>query len=351
MTDPTPPPAVIETFDLDPASIETLPGGLINLSFGVVRRDGSRCVLQRLHRIFSPEVDEDLDAVTRHLSGKGLATPRLIRTDAGDAHVSVDGRIWRLLTRIEGDTRDRVQADSEATEAGRVLGRFHAALADFDQPLRSTRPRVHDLGRHLEALRQTLNEKSSHAAHGDVALLAERIFDLAGDLDALPEQPDRLVHGDPKISNVVFDRNRGVCLVDLDTIARMPVAFELGDALRSWCNPAGEDSPAAALSIERVRLALEGYRSAAPRLLSAGEWQAIPNATLAIAIELAARFAADAVNESYFSWNRQRFASASAHNLVRAGAQLALAESIQIAMPALHELAGRAAARSTALEP
>ncbi|HUF73178.1 MAG TPA: phosphotransferase [Gammaproteobacteria bacterium] len=342
MTDQTPPPAVVEAYDLDPASIETLGGGLINLSFGVVRPDGSRCVLQRLNRIFPPEVDDDLDAVTRHLSGKGLATPRLIRTGGDDRHISVDGAIWRLLTRIEGETRETVGAEAQAAEAGRVLGEFHLALADFDQPLCSTRPRVHDIGRHLAALRRALDEHASHPAHRDVVGLAATIFDLAGRLDPLPAEPERVVHGDPKISNVVFRNGLGICLVDLDTIARMPVAFELGDALRSWCNPAGEDSPEALLSIERFRLALEGYLAGAPGLLGPDEWRAIPNATLAIAIELAARFAADALNENYFSWDRERFATASAHNRARAAAQLALAESVRRAMPSLSALVAAA---------
>jgi Ser/Thr protein kinase RdoA (MazF antagonist) len=330
-----PPTGVLDAYDLDPASTEILAGGLINLSFGVVRRDGSRCVLQRLSPIFGPEVDEDLDAVTQHLLGKGLATPRLIRTAAGDPHVDVDGRIWRLLTRIEGETRETVGADAEAAEAGRVLGEFHRALADFDAPLSSTRPRVHDLGRHVAALGRALDAHEPHAARREVGTLAATIFELAAKLGPLPEAPERIVHGDPKISNVVFSRGRGVCLVDLDTIARMPVAFELGDALRSWCNRAGEDSPDAAISIGAFRRALEGYRAGASGLLGPDEWRAIPNATLAIAIELAARFAADALNESYFAWDRRRFASASAHNLARAASQLRLAEDVARRLPVL----------------
>ena len=47
-----------------------------------------------------------------------------------------------------------------------------------------------------------------------------------------------------------------------------------------------------------------------------------------ITLELAARFCADALEESYFGWNKEVFSSASAHNLHRAKIQLGLARSV-----------------------
>jgi Ser/Thr protein kinase RdoA (MazF antagonist) len=333
--DTQPPQTVLEQFDLDPATTEPLTGGLINLSFAARRRDGSDCVLQRVNAIFPPEIHDDIDAVTRHLQAKGLTTPMLLRAGDNRHHLVHDGAVWRLLTRVPGNTREALTTDSEASEAGRVLGSFHAALADFEQPLANKRPGVHDLARHLENLRRTLSANALHPARATVAPLAEQIYALAGAHGPLPPLPARLVHGDPKISNVIFDQGRGVCLVDLDTLTRMPVALELGDALRSWCNLAAEDSPAATFSTDRFEAALAGYRQGAAGLLTREEWQAVPQATLVIAIELAARFAADALNESYFAWDRQRFASASEHNRARAAAQLGLARTIEQALPAL----------------
>ena len=62
--------------------------------------------------------------------------------------------------------------------------------------------------------------------------------------------------------------------------------------------------------------------------LTEAEWRAFPAATLRIAVELAARFCADALEERYFGWDRERFGSASEHNQARAQSQLHLAESI-----------------------
>jgi Ser/Thr protein kinase RdoA (MazF antagonist) len=220
-------------------------------------------------------------------------------------------------------------------EAGRALGRFHAAAADFAAPLASSRPPVHNLPRHLGNLRRALDAHGAHAAHAEVEDEAMRILALADAVGDRPALPARLVHGDPKISNVIFAGGRAVGLVDLDTLTRMPAPLELGDALRSWCNLAAEDAPDARFSVERFGLALAGFRDGAGPLLESAEWRAVPVATLSIAVELAARFAADALTESYFGWDRARFATASAHNLARTRAQLALAAGIHEALPDL----------------
>ena len=153
---------------------------------------------------------------------------------------------------------------------------------------------------------------------------------MARQLPELPVSRERIVHGDPKISNFIFDPDtgEGVGLVDLDTVASMPIVLELGDALRSWCNPLGEDTRETTFSAPLFRAALGGYSRAAPDLLSAEEWRSLPDAALTIALELAARFAADALQENYFGWDPARFESASDHNQVRAAGQLRLADKI-----------------------
>ena len=54
-------------------------------------------------------------------------------------------------------------------------------------------------------------------------------------------------------------------------------------------------------------------------------------------MELAARFCADALHESYFGWNRARYDSASAHNQARVHGQLKLAAGIRAELAALED--------------
>ena len=141
---------------------------------------------------------------------------------------------------------------------------------------------------------------------------------------------DRIVHGDPKISNMLFNsaNGSGVCMVDLDTVAKMPLALEMGDAFRSWCNPTGEDSTSGQFSLELFAGAVQGYAERAAGMLTADEWQCFVGATRTILVELAARFCTDALNESYFGWDRSKYSSASEHNQVRSRGQLTVYESL-----------------------
>jgi len=343
----TVPVHVLSEFDLDPDTLERVTSGHINATWLATRRDGRRVVLQRVNPIFPPSVNADIEAVSRHLAARGLVTPRLLPPASGGLALVTDDGVWRVLTRIEGIAPETVESDAQAREAARLLGRFHAALVDLEREPGSARLGVHDLDRHLTTLRAALGEHAAHAEIGRVAPLAERVLELAARLPPLPPSTARIVHGDPKISNVLFEPASGaaVCLIDLDTLARMPVALELGDAFRSWCNPRAEDAPDSMLALERFAAAVAGYGEGAPGLLDAAEWRAVPAAVERIAVGLAARFCADALNERYFGWDETRFASASAHNQARTRGQLALAESVAAAREAMLGIVARESRR------
>jgi hypothetical protein len=142
----------------------------------------------------------------------------------------------------------------------------------------------------------------------------------------MPRTERRHVHGDLKISNLIFRRAplAGICLVDLDTVSRGTIAFELGDAMRSWCNPAGEDVTSVRFELPTFVAAMRGFRAEADAIVSPDERASVVVGLETVCIELAARFAVDVFDDSYFGWDPARFSSRRAHNLVRARGQLAL---------------------------
>lgn len=330
------------------AELTPITTGLINATFRIDSPAGT-FALQRLSPIFGREVHDDIEAVTGHLEARGLLTPRLVRTaDGALDHDDGDG-VWRVLTWIDGQCVDRLTSDAQACSAGALLGRFHAALADLEHAFVHRRIGVHDTAAHLGRLRAALRDHAEHPEYDRVAPLGEAILREAETLPTLPLQPERVVHGDPKVNNLLFDRNgRGVALVDLDTVARMPLVLELGDAFRSWCNPSGEDATEARFATGRFEAALDGYFSSARAMITEPERAGLVGGTRTIMVELAARFCWDALEDRYFGWDRARFPSRSAHNQVRARGQLALARALAEAEDEAEAAVARAWTRALA---
>ena len=145
--------AVLDAFDLAPAPLERATSGLINATWYVRSRAGTPLVLQRVNPIFPAEVNRDIDVVTRHLAAKGLATPLLVPRRDGALWLEHAG-VWRVLTRIDGTSRDSLGSADEARETGRVLAEFHRAVGDLDHQFKNARLGVHDTARHLQNLRE-----------------------------------------------------------------------------------------------------------------------------------------------------------------------------------------------------
>lgn len=339
----------LAAFGLESARVEPIPVGLIHQSFAVTDA-GVEYVLQRVSDIFDPAIHENIDAVTRRLEAFGLHTLRLVPTRDGELHADLGpaGR-WRLLTRVPGVGFDRCASPGQAAAASELVARFHGALWDFGFELRPMGMAWHDTSAHLRALGEAVAECGGHPLHGEVAALAQGIDAAFAELPPAPDVPLRIIHGDLKFNNVLFAgaegaaAERAVAVIDLDTLVRLPLWMELGDAWRSWCNRAGEDEPEAEFDRELFRVALGAYVESGAVTLDAGERASLGEAVERMALELAARFAADALRESYFGWDADRFASCGHHNLVRAKGQLDVARQSRAASVAL--FGGGAASR------
>ncbi len=309
--------------------------GLINRSYLLSREDGARAVLQAVSPIFSPAIHGNIVAVTERLAAAGLVTPRLLPARDGRPYlIAPGGTVWRLQTHIDGVAYDVVGGAAQAGAAGALVGRFHAAVEDLDHAFTGLRVGVHDTPRHLARLDEAVAGHAGHRLAGEVRPLAQAISAGAGALPPLPALPPRVCHGDLKFNNILFagtrppDDARAVALIDLDTVGPLPLAYELGDAWRSWCNRAGEDDVNAALDLQIMSASLDGYRAGLGRALGADERRALVLGVEWVSLELAARFAADALAESYFGWNASRFPGRGEHNLVRARGQWSLHQAL-----------------------
>jgi Ser/Thr protein kinase RdoA (MazF antagonist) len=325
------------------AEIAELPGGLINATYVVRLAGAPHAVVQRMHPIFAPEVNLDIAAVTTHLAARGLTTPRLLATLDGRAWHDHEGRAWRALSWVEGITVHAVPDPAWAEAGGRLVGEFHRAVADLAHDYASSRE-GHDMAARLGRLAEHVaapgepamdrgGDPAAAAAVREAVELGREILDAARDLPAMPDVPRRHCHGDLKISNLLFADApvRGVCVVDLDTLGLSTMAFEIGDAMRSWCNPHKEDAGRVTFDLSTFAAAIRGFRAVADPILGDDERTAIVVGLETVCLELAARFTTDVFRDDYFGWDPARFPSRRAHNLVRARGQLALGRAVRAA--------------------
>ncbi len=353
------PDAVLETaarFRLGgaPTAAHELRSGHINDSYVVSSRGGRRGLLQRIneHVFTEPRrLMDNVERITRHLArslGPGSRRHRLTLIPADDGRTWVEiqsgsegsgaGGCWRMYELIE-DVTTEVTASStdQVFRAAHAYGRFQGMLADLPPPpLFETIPRFHDTVSRFEALDRVLCAEPAdpgaarrrEQARAELQAAASH-RGLAGRLIEAAAQgvPQRIVHNDCKISNVLFDRQSGeaLCVVDLDTAMPGLAAFDFGDMARSMAHRGDEDAPDPAgveVDLELFTALASGYLDGA-RFLTAGERQSLVDGALVLTLEQAVRFLTDHLQgDIYFRVER------TGQNLDRCRVQFALLESL-----------------------
>jgi Ser/Thr protein kinase RdoA (MazF antagonist) len=330
------PEAVRQAFpqlDRGPIGLRPLSGGLLHQSFHL-RVGDVEYVLQRVSDVFAPEIHDNIQAVTAHLAAHGLPAAPLLPTRQGELSVELGalGR-WRLMPHLGGVAFDTLQSTEQARSAGALVGRFHAALRDFRAPLAPMGIPYRDTSRVLRTLRAALESHRSHRLAAEVTPLGIRVLEAFESIGSAPDVPLRVIHGDLKLSNLLFEsaegpgRERAFALVDLDTLMQGTLWMELGDAWRSWCNPAGEDAAEVGFEMDFFEASVRGFREGHADVLSQGECDSLDTAPERLALELCARFVTDALEECYFGWDSARFPGRGEHNARRAFGQWRLYES------------------------
>lgn len=319
---------IVERFPVgDIHSIMEIKSGWMHSTYAVETSQG-KYVLQRLHRKLSTaEIITDYEAVTAHLHLRSIKAPRLVRT-VTDHQVAIDdeGRWWRLSTWVEGHTRMQVRSAQEAEEGARALARFHKAMADTNHQFGSQHP-LHDTPAHLARLRSSV-ANPEHRNH--LSTIADEVDFILSTLPSLvlPDSlPQRVVHGDPKISNVLFKEDKAVGLIDLDTCNRHTILVDLGDATRSWCRDGHEDEEQH-FQIDRFEAILRGYAEEGPPL-DAQEKSWLGRSGRVITMELASRFARDVLEDDYFAFDAERYSDRRSHNRARTRGMLFMASDME----------------------
>lgn len=293
-------------------SAEPLAGGHINASYRVTFATPSgtaSALLQRLNTAVFARPDHVMENVARvcdHLRSRvapsseargdaaapgrpgsggsgaaGAIVPGLLRTRDGRTHyTAADGAVWRAFEFVE-TTYTLLTADTpdQARRAAAAFGRFQKLLSDLPPPrLRETIPQFHYTPSRYQAFEAAIVRDAAGRARELAAEIdfARRHAALAHCLTDLLESgavPERVVHNDAKISNVLFCQatHEPLCVVDLDTVMPGLSLFDFGDMVRSMATRAAEDEPDHAkvtIDNDLLAAAAAGYLGEAGALLT-----------------------------------------------------------------------------------
>ena len=198
------PDAVREAFGITSNATATrIPSGLINLSWLIASPD-KKIVLQRLHEIFPAQVNEKIDGVTKFLASREFKTTRLVLTVNNELQFSFGGHDWRALSYVEGTTHQALRDTTQTRSAARLLARFHELMGDYPRVASLPNASVHNVATHQENLKKALLVHAGHRNYSEITEVASEILRLIKTLKPIPTFPTLVIHGDPKINNILI---------------------------------------------------------------------------------------------------------------------------------------------------
>lgn len=262
--------------------------------------------------------------------------PHVLLTQGNqDYWIDPSKSFWRAISFIEAaQSFDTIQDLEHAREVGYALGMFHNLVSDLPPAkLADTLEGFHITPRYLQHYDQVLAESCPDRSP-EVNYCLQFVSDrrawahVLENAKARGELPLRPIHGDPKINNVMIENATGqaVSIIDLDTVKPGLVHYDIGDCLRSGCNPSGEETnqwETVWFEIDLCQAILQGYLSQA-RFLTENDYDYLYDAICLIAFELGLRFFTD-----YLAGNVYFKAKHPTHNLERALVQFKLTKSIE----------------------
>ncbi len=329
------------------STISSLGNGNINDTWLIHLENKNKYVLQRINStVFKnpKQIVENQLKITSHLHAqiqkqkipvKNFSFIQLLSGNRGEyCFQSQDRSIWRVLTYIQNNqTHQTITNTKQAYELGRALSLFHRLCKNLNpKTVTDLLPDFHNTPCYLKKFDKATTSTSRYLGENFKYCL-KQINTMRGSVNQIEEHKNKLasqiIHGDPKVANFLFQQNsdKVISLIDLDTVKPGLLLYDIGDALRSCCNLAGENATlpeTAAFSRQFFKSWLAGYLQTAQYLLTKDDLERIVAATWLITFELGLRFLTDYLSDDHYFKT-----SYPEHNLHRAQIQFSVADSIQ----------------------
>ncbi len=136
--------------------------------------------------------------------------------------------------------------------------------------LKITLPDFHNLSLRYSQFETTIKEGNKERIKQSISMISflkdqHEIVSISEQISNNPAFIKRVTHHDSKISNVLFDdNNKGLCVVDLDTV--MPGYFisDFGDMMRTYLSPVSEEEK----DLSKIEIREEYFKAIAKGYLS-----------------------------------------------------------------------------------
>ena len=273
--------------------------------------------------------------VTEYLLKNDIETVRLIKTKDGKPFSKIGDEYYRLYEYIDNTIwYEKITDPKLINKAAQAFGKFHKALKGFDAcELKETIPGFHNTyQRYMNFLAAVEENKLNRTKTCLPEISVIRSFESSYRVfvDSIANGTVALVvtHNDPKINNVLFDKNSGDirAVIDLDTIMPGSYLYDFGDALRSLFTGDNEDSEDLSklkVDYDIFETYAKGYLGEMRNVLTKKEIELLPFAVFLLTIECGMRFLEDYLRgDVYFKIKKPN------HNLIRARTQIKLAQEI-----------------------
>ena len=243
---------------------------------------------------------------------------------------------WRMYGFIDDVyTCNSIDDEQVFCNAGIAFGEFQKLLADFDgSSLFETIEKFHNTVSRFENLKKAIEENRSGRLNNvkdeiEFALSYEAETHVLLDLIDEGKLPLRVTHNDTKLNNILFDNvsNKGICIIDLDTVMPGLSLYDFGDSIRFGANTAAEDEKdlsKVSLSLPLYEAYVKGYLGSAKDALTDLEKELLPMGAKLMTYECGIRFLTDYLNgDIYFHTNYPE------HNLDRCRTQFELVKDME----------------------
>ena len=313
-------------------SFKRVESGLINSTF-VLNSKTNSYILQSININVFPNYEKGLEnilTVGNWLKRKNY--PYSFPLPIKSKYLKVKNEVWRLMPYIKNSmSYNRVLSLDHVKSAANCLGEFYHLLSNFNaENLHATLPNFHN----GNLITKKFKEALLNGEQERLSLTRTLINKIEKELPILKKWdevcnslPIRVVHYDTKINNFLFDKKTEevLALIDLDTLMPGCVLSDIGDMIRTYGNPFGEESK----EIEKVICNMEVINTIIQAftkkvVLKKEEIENLFFGGMAITLMQSVRFLSDYLNgDSYYKTSYKN------QNLVRAKNQFNLYLSLR----------------------